>query len=136
MGTDQLIRGYLDELWVKQNLDVIDELVAEDFIDHTDPPESGSARDALRAIAKKFRSDARDVSLTIDVSIEGQNEAAVFWTMEWTQTGDFFGAPADGRRLALHGGHFYRIRNGKLAEIWHSEDYQRLYGTLGWTFKP
>jgi len=135
MDPKELLGRFYDEVWVKQNVDAIDEFMAPDFVDHTDPPASGSARDALKLVAGVFRDSCTEVSLKLDSVLADGDDAAAFWTMEWTQHGNFFGMPADGERLMLQGAHFYRIRNGELSEIWHAEDYVRLYGSLGFTPK-
>ena len=33
------VRRFVDELFIKGNLDVVDELVADDYVDHTPPPD-------------------------------------------------------------------------------------------------
>ena len=60
-----------------------------------------------------------------------RDRAAVYWTMEWTQRGDFFGAPADGKRMTMRGADFYRLRDGRIAETWHVEDMLGVFIQLG-----
>jgi steroid delta-isomerase-like uncharacterized protein len=137
MDTSELLRRYYDEVWVKGNVDAVDEFLAIDYVDHT-PGQGASASplDDLRRVAAFYRDTTEDRSLDLQVVAVDGDIAACFWTMEWTQHGEFFGAAADGKRLELRGGQFWRIRDGRLAETWHAEDYLSLFGSLGLTPKP
>src|SRR5436190_1302932 len=120
MGHDELLRRFYDEVWVKGNVDAIDEFVAVDYIDHTDPPASGTAREHLKMVASTFRDTCSSRALRVDKLMSIGDQAAVYWTMTWTQHGDFFGYPADGRQLMLQGAHFFLMRDQKMAEVWHA----------------
>jgi steroid delta-isomerase-like uncharacterized protein len=43
---------------------------------------------------------------------------AVYVTAEATHTGDFFGAPATGKRVSTAGACFLRVGDGRIAEDW------------------
>jgi steroid delta-isomerase-like uncharacterized protein len=129
-----LVRRYYDEVWVKGNVDAIDELLTRDYVDHT-PPDDTPPRERLKRVASIYRDAATDVELDVEVLVSDEDRAAAYWTMRWIQRGDFFGVAADGKRLVLRGAQFFRLRDGKIAENWNVDDYVRLFGQLGLTLK-
>ena len=136
MGTNELLRRYYEEVWVTGDVDVIDELLTEDYVDHTPPLGFQPSREAQKQVVAFMRDTSEKKRIDLDVVVLGEDTAAAFWTMEWDQKGDFFGAPADGRHLTLRGGDFYRLRDGRIAETWHVEDMLGLFLQLGMTPKP
>ena len=56
--------------------------------------------------------------------------------MEWLHKGDFFDAPADGKRLSMHGADFFLVRDGRIAETWHTEAVLEVFAQVGMTPKP
>jgi hypothetical protein len=61
----------------------------------------------------------------------GHGTSATHWTMHWTQQGSLMGLPADGKEIHLRGHDFYRLRAGKIADIWRCEDFAGFLGQLG-----
>jgi len=53
--------------------------------------------------------------------------------MTGTNTGtfDLFGLPPTGRPVTMTGQEIFRVRDGKLAEIWHQEDVPGMLRQLG-----
>jgi len=130
-----LITRYYDEVWVRGNVDAIDELLTEDYVDHT-PPDDTPPLERLKRVASVYWDTATDVELDIEMLIVEEDRAAAYWTMRWMQRGDFLGVPGDGKRLGLRGAQFFRLRDGRIAENWNVDDYVRLFGQLGLTLKP
>jgi steroid delta-isomerase-like uncharacterized protein len=130
-ATKQMIRRYYKDVWEKGNAKALDDLLTDDYVDHNpgpgEPPDKKGAKEMVARLAAGWRDAKMDVQSVI---VEGDN-AAAHWTMEWTQVGNFMGMPADGKRLHLRGHDFYRIKNGRIAEIWHIEDFAGLMGEMG-----
>jgi predicted SnoaL-like aldol condensation-catalyzing enzyme len=49
--TKSVVRRYIEEVWNKQNLEAVDEFLAENYLDHSLPPES-SGRAGVKAWVK------------------------------------------------------------------------------------
>ena len=131
-ATRDLISRYYSEVWEKGNTDACDELLADDYIDRNPPPGMGSDKASAKVLAAMVTGSMKDTAMdVIHVVVEG-DLAAAHWTMQWTQVGDFMGMiPADGKRIDLHGHDFYRVKDGRIAEIWHCEDFLGVMGQLG-----
>ena len=66
-----------------------------------------------------------------DVIVEGDRAAGAL-DAHVTQVGDFLGRlPPDGRQLHLRGHDFFRLRDGRIAEIRHCEDFMGVLSHLG-----
>lgn len=122
----------LYEAWATNDPDALDALLTDDYVDHD--PMTGFAGDkaAAKQALAAIMGTAKDVDMKVGgIVVDGDN-AAAFWTMEWTQVGDFMGqVPADGKRLSLRGHDFYRVKDGLIAEVWHVEDVFGVMGQLG-----
>jgi len=127
----QVLRGRMGQ----GDVDAIDDLLADDYVDHTPPPGFEPSREAQKQVAAFMRDTSSDKSIDLRVITIDGDRAAVYWTMAWTQHGDFFGAPADGKRTTMRGADFYRLRDGRIAETWHVEDMLGAFIQLGMTPK-
>src|SRR5439155_12686549 len=95
MDPKDIVRRYYEEVWVKGNVDAIDEFVADDYIDHT-PEGDQDQLERLKRVAAVYRDSATDVELDLDILVAEEDRVAAFWTMLWTQRADFCGVPANG----------------------------------------
>jgi|SRR5947209_10811323 len=133
---DIVMRWY-KEAWEKADAGPLDELLADDYLDHQPLPgmsgDKASAGQTLTAIM----GNTSDASMDVQGIIGEGDFVAAHWHMDWTQHGDFMGmVPAEGKRLSLEGHDFVRLENGKIAEVWHVEDMMSVMGQLGLIPEP
>lgn len=118
------VQRMIDEVMNQQNLTVVDELFAADYLMH-DPawpmevkgPE-GFKQWAGMMLAPYF-SDSR---ITIENMIAEGDKVAVHWTWSGTHTGEFVGIPPTGRQIAIAGISIHRFADGGFVESWASYD--------------
>ena len=111
------IRRMFDEVINQGRLDVIDELFAEDYLDHG-PMGDLPGRDAFRKMVAQWRESVPDVHCTVDNLVsEGD---LIGWVVHasGTHTGDGLGFPATGRRFETSSANIGRFRDGKAVEHW------------------
>ncbi len=87
--------------------------------------------DGHKAIGRLFRTAFPDLEWRIDDLIAEGDKVVARTTMSGTQTGEFFGIPATGRRVSMTGVHVFRVQDGKIAEHWGSNDDLSLLRQLG-----
>ena len=119
---EHVVREYFDRVWEQADAAAVDELLAEDFVDHDAPPGFGGDRTSNRQLATFMLATMRDKHHRILTMLSDEDLVAVRHVTEWEQAGDFFGVPADGKRLSMKGLDIYRVREGRIAESWHCED--------------
>ena len=119
-----IVQRMIDEVMNQQNLGVIDELFAADYLMH-DPawpmevkgPE-GFGQWAGMMLDPYF-SDSR---ITVEDMIAEGDKVAVRWTWTGTHTGEYMGIPATGRQIAITGISIHRFADGEFVESWASYD--------------
>lgn len=132
-----IVMRYYNEVWAKGDPAPLDELLADDYVDHNPMPGIGADKASAAQVVTMIMGDATDVDMDIQKVIGEGDYLAAHWKMDWTQKGNFMGAiPADGKRLSIEGHDFYRMANGKIAEIWHVEDVMSVMAQLGMVPPP
>jgi predicted ester cyclase len=117
-----LVRRFYQEI-DKGNLDVMDELVAKDYIDHSPPPFPGLApgREGLKQAFRNFWRATPGYHRIEDQIAEG-DKVVTRLTSFGKHEGDLPGAPRTGNDLQMTSITIHRIANGKLAEKWSDKD--------------
>lgn len=125
------IKRAYDELWNQRNIDVVDELVTEGFVNHAAPPDRQRGRQGLKDVVRMFESAFPDFRYEVeDVIAEGE-KVAVRDVFRGTHQGNFMGIPATGKRVTMQAIHIYRFSEGKLAEHWVARDDLGMMQQLG-----
>jgi predicted ester cyclase len=122
-----LVRRFSEEVFVKLNVDLVDELVDEGFVDHTAPPGAPPGREGIKLMARAFSSAFSDWRMDINGMV-AEGDTVVFWgTGRGKHIGDFMGVSGTGKEITIPGVHVVRIANGKIVE---HRGYSDQLGTL------
>jgi predicted ester cyclase len=112
-----MLRAMFDEIINKGNLELADELFAEDYVDHG-PMGDIAGREQFKQLVAMWRAAVPDVHCELDnIIVEGDTAA---WTVRTTgtHTGDGLGFPATGKRFETVSANVGRFRDGKAVEHW------------------
>jgi serine phosphatase RsbU (regulator of sigma subunit)/predicted ester cyclase len=112
-----LIRRFLEEL-ARGNLDVIDELVAPDFVDRSLLPGQGPTLDDFRRSVAEILDAFSTLSFTIEEQIAEGDTVVTKYTERSVIRGEFGGLPPTGTEETFEGIYIHRISDGKIAEEW------------------
>lgn len=117
-----LVRRFYHEIDAG-NLDAMDELVAEDYVDHSPPPFPGFApgREGLKQAFRLFW-DATPGIHEIEDQIAERDKVVTRLTARGTHRGDLPGITATGNEMLMTATVIHRIKNGRLAEKWSDKD--------------
>lgn len=127
---ETLVRRYLQDCWGDGDGTSLGALLSPDFCDHDAPPGYGSDLAEHRRLIADMAAGAQDRQLRILAPVADEESVAVRLETSWTQHEDLFGLPADGRQLVLKSMDIYRVREGRIAESWHVEDFAGLLRQL------
>jgi steroid delta-isomerase-like uncharacterized protein len=121
-----LARRVFDEVLNSKNLDLLDELAAPDYIEHSPLP---GQRTGIEGIRDRYTMlfDAFEFRFAVDDVIAEGDKVVLRWTQTGTHVGPLFGMPATGRSSRTTGIEIWRVDNGRLAEHWDVVD---VYGQL------
>jgi steroid delta-isomerase-like uncharacterized protein len=116
------------EAFATGSLDVYDEVLAPDFLDH-DPQNPFAAGQRgpqlMRAVAILYRTAFPDLLVAIEDQYEDRNVVVSRWTVSGTQMGPLPGLPPTRRHATVTGVQIDRFEGNKIVEGW------RYWDTLG-----
>jgi steroid delta-isomerase-like uncharacterized protein len=124
-GAKALARRIADEIWTQGKLEVIDEVIAADFVGRN--PTDGEFRGpgGFRQLVERYRTAFSNVEMQIDSLVAEGDMVATHWTARGTNTGELMGIAPTGREVTVEGIQFDRIQDGKIVES------QGLFDALG-----
>jgi steroid delta-isomerase-like uncharacterized protein len=127
----QLAQRWFAEVMNEGNEAVIDELCAEDFVDHDPLPGTGADRQGLHDFVKLVRSAFPDLETRIDDTLAEGDRIAVRSTFTGTHQGEFLGIPATGKTVEVSNYDFVRFENDQAVEHWGTIDSAALMEQIG-----
>ncbi len=127
-----LVRRIYDEVFSQGALDVVDEVISADAVDHSPPPfPMDDVRDGLKQFTTMLRDAFPDVRVAVNDMVAEDDKVAVYFTVEGTQQGEFMGIPASGKRVSVDGFDLIRVTDGICTEHWGVFDNGSLMEQLG-----
>jgi steroid delta-isomerase-like uncharacterized protein len=126
-----IVRRYRDAHNSNQ-LDLLDDIVAEDLISHNLVPGVPKGREGGKMVHMGALAGCPDLQTTTEDLFAEGDKVVERWTMTMTHTGEpFLGAPASGRHVEVTGTSIYRIADGKIVEHWANMDFLGVLQQLG-----
>src|SRR5215213_10159532 len=114
-----VLRRLIEEVYNRGNLDIADELLAPDYVDHTWPPGKYAGREGLKRSVAKQRAASSDLHITIKEQI-AEGDKVVTWVIS-SGTHDrerFLGLAPTGERMTMKHIFISRVLEGKIVEVW------------------
>ena len=112
-----------NDLFEKGDLAAAEEILAGDFVIHGAglPPELTTGPEGAKRYAQAIRTGfGGDVNISHDDVIVHGDRVVIRWTARGTHDGDLLGVPATGRPIKVTGIDIFRVKDGKLAELWQN----------------
>ena len=127
-----LILRMNEEIWNRGNLDLIDEMFAEDIVLHFLPDGSqvkglGEVRERVREHREAFP----DWTETIELILAEGEYVAIHFVSSGTNQGSYAGQLPTGRQIRINEVSIFRIVDGKITEQWLLPDLLSLNQQLG-----
>jgi steroid delta-isomerase-like uncharacterized protein len=114
------------------NIDVLDELLAPDYINHTPAtPDLPTGPEGVKGVVSMFRSAMPDLRVVVEDMIAEGDKVATRYTLEGTHEGELFGVPPTGQRLSIKSFTVERVSEGKIREHWRVSDNLDMMQQLG-----
>ena len=133
-----LAHRWFEEVWNARREDLIGELIHPEVVSHTVSGDVTGIDQFLDRVYRPFLGAFPDLQIEIENSLADEDDVAVRWHATGTHTGEGFGVPASGRRIALRGVTWIEIRDGRMVEGWDFWDSAALLAQLrepdaGWS---
>jgi steroid delta-isomerase-like uncharacterized protein len=135
MSTEEnkaIVRRVNDEVWSEGHLDVIGELIADNFVATVvGAPEQIRGPQGFREFVVTYRKAFPDLRISIDEQLAEGETVVTRWTATGTNEGELMGIPATGKQATTAGININRISGGKLVEGWGLFDQLGLLQQIG-----
>ncbi len=126
----ETIRRYYEEVFNQGKLEVLDEIVARDHVEHNPLPGQTQGIDGLKQRVAMVRG-AFNPQFTLEDVLADGDKVVVRWTNSGTHLADWFGVPATGRTVVVSGIDIHQLRDGRMAEHWDVVDIFGLMMQIG-----
>ena len=131
-----LVRRFLDQVYNNARPEVIDELLADDYVDHSAPPGQAPGAAVTRQVYDLYRTAFPDLCVEIHDLVAEDDLVVVRATFAGTSRGPLMGAPPTGKRVQIASMVIVRLRDGQFVERWEQMDLLGLMLQLGVVSQP
>jgi predicted ester cyclase len=127
-----LVRRAVREIYANGNLELANELVHRDFVDHEPAhPEQPTGPESVKQTVERLHSAFGDLRFEVEDEIAEDDKVVQLVLMRGRHTGPLMGREPTGKRFAVRHTYIWRIADGQIADHWGSRDDLGLLGQLG-----
>ena len=132
MDDKAVMQRFIDEVINGKNLDLIDELLSEDFVEHEELPGLAPGREGVKQFFAMFQAAVPDLRFDVQHLLGDGDLVVAHCTATGTHSGgDFMGVPASGKSVEFTVIDLVRIRDGLGVEHWGVADMATMLQQLG-----
>jgi steroid delta-isomerase-like uncharacterized protein len=124
-----IVRRLFEEV-MKGKLDIADELLAADYVQHSvfGIPDG---REGFKQFFMTFAAAVPDANFVIEDVIAEGDKVVTRFMVTGTQTGELQGIPPTGKKFSMTGIDIFRVVDGKIVEHWDAVDQLGMLQQLG-----
>ena len=127
----ELMRRFVAEYESEGDEGVADELLADDFVDHSAMPGVSPDKEGIKALFSALRGAVPDLRAQVHDMLADDDKVVTRKTFYGTHTGEFMGLPPTGNPIAVNVIDIVRVRNGQFVEHWNVVDSLTMMQQLG-----
>lgn len=127
---ERLARRVPEELASEKRLELVEELYAEDAVEHT-PTGEFRGRAAIREDMERVFTAFPDITATVEDVVAAGDTVAMRVTLRGTHEGAFAGMEPTGKSFEVDNMVWTRIEDGRIAERWIVPDMLGLMTQVG-----
>jgi steroid delta-isomerase-like uncharacterized protein len=120
-----------DEAFNKGNLDIVEELIHPNFVNHDPLPGQSHDKAGVAPAVVTLRQGFPDLQFVNDEIIAQNDIVAHRATITGTHQGEYLGVAATGQQIVIRLSDFQRWQDGKMIERWSIADTTDLVAKLG-----
>jgi steroid delta-isomerase-like uncharacterized protein len=128
-GAKRLVQRYYNDVLMDRRLELLEELLADDFLSHDSAGATIDRVGYADAVAM-LHAAFTDLDVMIDDQVAERDRVTTRWSAVGTHTGSFAGIGPTGREVTISGIDIHRVHRGRLAENWEQLDLARLVAQL------
>lgn len=125
-----VVRRFIEEYQTNGREDIAEELLADDFIDHSALPGFSPDREGVKQLFKMLRGAFGGFRAEIFEQVAENDKVVTRKTFYGKHTGEFMGIGATNRPIELGVIDILRIKDGQLVEHWCQVDFAGLMNQI------
>lgn len=130
-----VVERFYREVVNQKDLDILHEVMAEDYTEHGNP--DGSGIEGFKRFVQGLSAAFPDLTITVEDLIAEADKVVARVTVEATHAGVFMGSvEPTGRHVTFSGVDVFHIEDGKIVGRWNLRDLLGLLRQLGVTTLP
>jgi predicted ester cyclase len=118
---ETLVKRWADEAVAKGHVEVFDDLVAADAIDHSGPVEARGI-EGFKSRARGVHAAFTEIEVVVEDLLVDGDKLAWRWRLTGTHRGPFLGVLPTGKRVTMTGFNIQRMAGGVVVEHWNLAD--------------
>ncbi len=115
-------RYFVEQVQGKGRFELIDELVAEDFVNHTAAPGQSADREGVRFVCRSLHEAFSDFEAEVVHQVSDDEYVATYKFFRGVHSGEFMGVPPSGQHVEIPVHALLRYRDGLMVEHWAVTD--------------
>ena len=127
-----VVERYENEFKNKENVAIVDELMAPDFVHHFPDPNAPAGREGLKQLGRGFFAGFphADLTSTIEQILADGDKVVTQTRVKAVHKGTFNGYPATGRSVTWTEINIYRLKDGKIVDLFAMPNLAGIMGQL------
>ena len=113
------------------DLATLDELCDPGLVDHNPAPDHEPTLAGFKQKVAGFRTSFPDIAYELHDIIASGDTVATRWVVTGSQQHEFMGIPATGQTIRVEGMNLYRLKDGRVTDIWTQFDGVGMLQQLG-----
>ena len=126
----QIVIRFNNEFFGKGNTDITKEVFAENFVNHSAPPNAPTNVGPMVKFVTDFHHGFSDISVDIQEIFGEGDKVCVRKTITATHTGEFMGKQATGKKIVMHIMDIEVLKDGKITDRWNLSDFPQILQSL------
>ena len=124
-------RRFYEQVFVKRNLNGLDEIFAPNIIDHSPMPGQAPGVAGIKEMFGMYLKAFPDAAVSIEEIIAERDLVVARFSAAATHDGEMMGAAPTGKRVTFEGIDMLRIQADKVTEVWHQGNEMLVMMQLG-----
>jgi steroid delta-isomerase-like uncharacterized protein len=132
MADNKAIIERFEHAFAANDSATIDELCDPALVDHNPVPGAPPTLEGFKATIAGYKAAFPDLEIAelADVVADGDT-VATRWAVSGTHEGEIMGTPPTDKRITVEGMNFYRLKDGRITDVWTQFDGVGMLQQLG-----
>jgi steroid delta-isomerase-like uncharacterized protein len=126
-----LCERLVEAVWSRGEVDLVDELVSPDYVEHHTGDSVLEGPEELKAYVEETRAGISGFTKHVEDVVVGDDKVTVRYVATGTHDNEFRGVEPSGNDVEVDGILIYRVEDGRIAEGWEVSDALTLLRQIG-----